>query len=202
MHTEPARKFGDRTFLPDRRQRPLRLELRTVLLPSIRQVSPPANRPLPRGDSLLATCPVFRVHLIPGRRYIARPARARPDCRGSHITIDWCLHTRVHSLSQRDFARVRDRYDAASIEARRTAAQNLSSVLQAPVTLTGWGARAANVYSATWCSSDRRHGHGIDWPDIFWKSRNDPARLDLAIWGKDDWLSGLSLITTNAKAVI
>ena len=54
MHTEPARQLGHRAFLPNRRQRHFRLELRTVFLPSIRQVSPLANRPL-QGETLLAT---------------------------------------------------------------------------------------------------------------------------------------------------
>jgi hypothetical protein len=34
-----------------------------MFLPSIRHVSPPANRPFPRGGTLLATCPVFGGHL-------------------------------------------------------------------------------------------------------------------------------------------
>src|SRR5947209_17496141 len=45
MHTKSARQLGNRAILPDRRQRYLRLELRTVLLPCSRQVSPPAKPP-------------------------------------------------------------------------------------------------------------------------------------------------------------
>src|SRR3954468_6156769 len=45
MHTKPAQQLGNRAILPDRRQRHFRLELRTVLLPCIRQVSPPAKPP-------------------------------------------------------------------------------------------------------------------------------------------------------------
>src|SRR3954454_11015198 len=45
MHTKPARQLGNRAILPDRCQRHFRLELRTVLLPCSRQVSPPAKPP-------------------------------------------------------------------------------------------------------------------------------------------------------------
>src|SRR5580692_11837628 len=49
---KPARQLGYRAVLADRRKRHLRLELRTVLLPCIRHVSPPANRPFQAGLSL------------------------------------------------------------------------------------------------------------------------------------------------------
>ena len=42
---------------------PFRLELSAVLLPCIGHVSPSADRPVQRGDFLLATCPVSGVHL-------------------------------------------------------------------------------------------------------------------------------------------
>jgi hypothetical protein len=46
VHTEPARQFRDRAFPANCRQRDLRLELGSVLLPSIGHVSPSAVRPL------------------------------------------------------------------------------------------------------------------------------------------------------------
>ena len=53
-------KFGDRAFLPDRRQRDLRLELRTVLLPSIGHVSPLGRPAAPKGRLSLSYLSSFR----------------------------------------------------------------------------------------------------------------------------------------------
>jgi hypothetical protein len=62
-HSIPARQFRDSPFLTQRRQRHLRLELRPMFLARFHHAPPPASRPMPGGDSLIATCPVFADRL-------------------------------------------------------------------------------------------------------------------------------------------
>src|SRR5947209_1291936 len=90
MHTKPARQLGNRAILPDRCQRHLRLELRTVLLPCIRQVSPPAKPPSQRKT--LSYQPVQFSGTTSRRRngagperdnvVLARPAAGEPPATG------------------------------------------------------------------------------------------------------------------------
>jgi hypothetical protein len=73
--------------------------------------------------------------------------------------------------------------------------------LGAPLTLGGWGARAQQAYADNWEGS--KEGRiSFDWLEIFRSSRNDLARLDIAMWASDGWLSGLALITTTSRAVV
>jgi hypothetical protein len=105
-------------------------------------------------------------------------------------------------VSQREVARVKARYDEARGAARVAAARNLSPHLGAPLTLGGWGARAQQAYMDHWSDPPLPGRIRFDWVDIFRESRNSLDRLDLAIWANEDWLSGLALITTTARAVV
>jgi hypothetical protein len=78
----------------------------------------------------------------------------------------------------------------------------LSPYLGTSLTLTAWGARANQAYNDQWGDAPPPGRVRFDWPDIFRRSKSDLGRLDLAIWANDNWLSGLALVTTTARAAI
>jgi hypothetical protein len=92
--------------------------------------------------------------------------------------------------------RAKARFESDRHGARGQAVKNLQPHLP-EFNLSGWGERARLAYRDQWLGTPRADW---DWEEVF-RRHSDPDRLDIAIWGVNDRLSGLALGTTTGEAV-
>ncbi|WP_442582517.1 hypothetical protein ACSBOB_11470 [Mesorhizobium sp. ASY16-5R] len=92
------------------------------------------------------------------------------------------------------FAAAKIRYAQNRYDACKLAAETMSHFLGKPIQITEWSGRAAR-HLHDWGSSH------FDWEKIFQEHR-EPDRLDMAIWGGKDRLSGLALGLTTGQSLM
>ena len=99
-----------------------------------------------------------------------------------------------------ELRRAKVRYQTASDNSNRVAAQTVSAVLGVSVHVTGWSRRAQEAYEKQWLPLPRHSDGDFDWPEVFRRYKNEPGALELAIWC-DERLCGLALATLSGVAV-
>lgn len=87
--------------------------------------------------------------------------------------------------------------------ARRQAAVNLQGRIVVPFYLSPWSNRGAEAYAEQWAPvTEWPYPEGRwDWPEWFRRYQNDPSAMSIVVWGPDDRLSAIALLTTTGEAV-
>lgn len=96
----------------------------------------------------------------------------------------------------REFERAKARYRAQAAEALHAAAGNLAAHLPQSFSITNWTRAAQEAYGAQW-----NGGVTFDWPEVFRRHANEPDRLEMAVWTKNDTLAALALAVCAGQFV-